>query len=331
MYEMEYLAMGSSRLELVVTNFQPEAKDIIVLELQHPQKQPLPAFSAGSHLEVYLANGLIRHYSLLNCSTEMHRYVIAVGLANQSRGGSQYIHHNIRVGDTLKVSHPRNNFPLVATEEYCFIAGGIGITPILSMIHWCIKNNKKWRLIYALRNKQRASFYEDLIKLSLDNIQFHFKDENEQQHINVKQIAQSLSENEHVYCCGPNTMMQSVQQATQHLPTEHVHFEWFSGPIIENSENSKIQTTDSFTLKLNRSGKDIQVMADQSILDALEQEGFELPFSCRAGICRSCETTVCSGIPDHQDLILSDEERAENKTMLICVSRAKSHIIELDL
>lgn len=320
--------MESSLLELVVTNFKSEAKDTIVLELQNLQKQPLPAFSAGSHLEVSLANGLIRHYSLLNCSSETHRYVIAVGLANESRGGSQYIHQNIRVGDMLKVSHPRNNFPLLATEEYCFIAGGIGITPILSMIHWCIKNHKKWRLIYALRHKQRASFYEDLIKLAPDNIKFHFNDENEQQHLNVEQIVQSLTENEHVYCCGPNAMMQSVQQATQHLPIERVHFEWFSAPVLDDS---KVQATDSFTLKLKRSGKEIQVMANQSILDALEQEGFELPFSCRAGICRTCETTVSSGTPDHQDMILSDEERAENKTMLICVSRAKSPTIELDL
>lgn len=328
MYEMESLAMESSLLELVVTNFQSEAKDTVVLELQHPQKQLLPRFSAGSHLEVYLANGLIRHYSLLNCSSEMHRYVIAVGLANEGRGGSQYIHHNIRVGDTLKVSHPRNNFPLLAAEEYCFIAGGIGITPILSMIHWCIKNHKKWRLIYALRHKQRASFYEDLIQRAPNNIQFHFNDENEQQHLNIEDLVKSLTENEHVYCCGPNAMMQSVQQATQYLPKERVHFEWFSAPVCDDS---RIQTTDSFTLKLKHSGKEIQVMADQSILDALEQEGFELPFSCRAGICRTCETTVCSGTPDHQDMILSDEERAENKTILICVSRAKSQIIELDL
>lgn len=161
-----------------------------------------------------------------------------------------------------------------------------------------------------------------------ENIKFHFNDENEQQHLNVEQIVQSLTENEHVYCCGPNAMMQSVQQATQHLPTERVHFEWFSAPVLDDS---KVQATDSFTLKLKRSGKEIQVMANQSILDALEQEGFELPFSCRAGICRTCETTVCSGTPDHQDMILSDEERAENKTMLICVSRAKSPTIELDL
>lgn len=320
--------MESSLFALVVTHVQAEAKDTLVLELQHPQRQDLPQFSAGSHLEVYLENGLIRHYSLLNCSSERQRYVIAVGLAQDGRGGSQHIHQKIRVGDTLKVSSPRNNFPLLDADAYCFIAGGIGITPILSMIHWCIKNHKKWRLIYALRHKQRASFYEDLIQLAPENIQFYFNDEHAQQHLNVEEIVKNLNASEHIYCCGPNAMMQSVQQAAQHLAPERVHFEWFSAPVLEHSA---IQTSDSFTLKLKRSGKEIQVMADQSILDALEQEGFELPFSCRAGICRSCETTVCSGTPDHQDMILSDEERAENKSMLICVSRAKSQMIELDL
>lgn len=322
--------MESSILELVVTKFHPEAKDTVVLELQHPQQQPLPPFTSGSHLEVHLANGLVRHYSLLNSPSESSRYVIAVGLATETRGGSQYIHHHIRVGDRLKVRQPRNNFPLVDTDEYCFIAGGIGITPILSMIHWCVENHKKWRLIYALRNKQRASFYEHLQAFGSENIHYHFNDENQHQHLNVEQIIASVSEKEHVYCCGPNSLMQSVQQASQHLEKQRIHFEWFSAPtpVLEQSE---INTSDSFILKLKRSGKEIQVMADQSILDALEQEGFELPFSCRAGICRTCETTVCSGTPDHQDMILTDEERDSNQTMLICVSRAKSEIIELDL
>lgn len=320
--------MESTQLDLVITDFKSEAKDTVVLELQNPHKFDLPAFSAGSHLEVYLANGLIRHYSLLNSSAEKHRYVIAVGLSAESKGGSQYIHQHLRVGDQVKVSHPRNNFVLGDTEEYCFIAGGIGITPILSMVHWCIQHHKKWRLIYALRHKQRASFYEYLMQLSPDNIQFYFNDENNDQHLNAHEIVDGLSEKEHIYCCGPNAMMQSVKDATQALSAERVHFEWFSAPAIAISE---VQSSGSFQLKLKKSGKKIQVKADQSILDALEEEGFELPFSCRAGICRTCETTICSGIADHQDMILSDEERDANRTMLICVSRAKSQILELDL
>lgn len=323
--------MENATLELVITDFQSEAKDTIVLELQHPQQQKLPAFSAGAHLEVYLANGLIRHYSLLNASAETQRYVIAVGLSAESKGGSRYIHQQLRVGDRLKVSLPRNHFALVDVDAYCFVAGGIGITPILSMIHWCITHQKKWRLIYSARHKQRAAFYEYLNELTAGHIQFHFNDEQNQQHLNVEQMISSLSEHEHLYCCGPNAMMQSVSNAAQSIESSRVHFEWFSAPSVNTTANVEVQREDGFTLKLRKSGQEIQVMPEQSILEALEQVGFELPFSCRAGICRTCEVEVCAGIPEHHDMILSDEERAANKSMLICVSRAKSQILELDL
>lgn len=325
--------MERASLELVITDFQSEAKDTIVLTLQHPQQQDLPAFSPGSHLEVYLANGLIRHYSLLNASVEKHRYVIAIGLSATSKGGSVYIHQQLRVGDRLKVSPPRNNFTLGDVEGYCFIAGGIGITPILSMIHWCIAHQKKWRLIYALRHKQRASFYEALMQLAPENIQFYFNDEHNEQHLNVESIIAGLAADEHIYCCGPNAMMQSVQRAAQLIAAERVHFEWFSAPVVEKmaTEITAMHSTDAFTLKLRKSNQEISVQSDQSILEALEQAGFDLPFSCRAGICRTCEVEVCAGTPEHQDMILSDEERDLNQSMLICVSRSKSPVLELNL
>ena len=324
---MEAFAMERSAFELRITDFKSEAKDIVVLELQHPEKKPLSPFTAGSHLEVYLQNGCIRHYSLLNCPSETYRYVIAVGLAPNGRGGSQNIHQALRIGDLLKVSPPRNNFSLVDASEYCFIAGGIGITPILSMIRRCIAQGKKWRLFYSVRNKQRAGFYEELQQLSESNIHFHFNDEHEGCQLDISKVVASLSPEEHLYCCGPEALMQSVKDAAHHLPAQHVHFEWFSAPA------SVPAATDSggFRVKLKRSGQEIPVMADQSILDALEQAGMDLPFSCRAGICRTCEVTVCSGMPDHLDMILSDEEKAANTSMLICVSRAKSAMIELDL
>lgn len=319
--------MESSALELRITDFKSEAKDIVVLELQHPQQKSLNPFTAGSHLEVYLQNGCIRHYSLLNCPTETHRYVIAVGLVPAGRGGSQNIHQSLRVGDLLKVSQPRNNFSLVDAPAYCFIAGGIGITPILSMIRWCIAHGKKWRLFYSVRNKQRAGFYEELQQLSNENVYFHFNDEHDGRHLDIDGVINSLSSQEHLYCCGPEALMQSVKDAAQNFPAQQLHFEWFNAPVSVPMATD----TESFSVKLKRSGQEIQVMADQSILDALEQAGFDLPFSCRAGICRTCETTVCSGTPMHHDMILSDEEKAANSSMLICVSRAKGSMIELDL
>lgn len=327
--------MDGNALKLVVSDFYAEAKDTVVIELKHQNAQQLPPFTAGSHLEVYLANGMIRHYSILNASADRQRYLIAVGLVPESRGGSSYIHQHIRVGDILTVSPPRNNFELADHEEYCFIAGGIGITPILSMIHWCIAHNKKWRLVYALRNKQRASFFETLHLLAPENIQFHFNDEQQDQHLNVDQIIQSLSEKEHVYCCGPIPMMQSVQKHTQYLAKERIHFEWFAAPTDgipqRNDDREDEQELDEFIVKLKQSGQEIPVLANQSILEALEQVGIDLPYSCRSGICRTCETAVCSGTPAHHDMVLSDEERASNQTMLICVSRSKSPVLVLDL
>ncbi|WOE32571.1 MULTISPECIES: PDR/VanB family oxidoreductase [unclassified Acinetobacter] len=321
--------MESLSIELVVTDIQAEAKDIILLELQHPQRQSLPAFTAGSHIEVYLVNGLIRHYSLLNSPTETHRYVIAVALAPQGRGGSQSIHHDLSVGDLVHVSHPRNHFRLHDADQYCFIAGGIGITPILSMIQHCITYQKKWRLFYTVRHKQRAAFYEQLQQWQNANIHFHFNDEHHGQHLEITNIVDSLSATEQIYCCGPTALMQSVQDASAHLSSHRVHFEWFN-PVVSLTTDHDIQQ-ESFTVQLKNSGQNIQVLADQSILEALEQHGFELPFSCRAGICRTCETTVCSGIPEHRDMILTEEEKAANTSMLICVSRAKSAVIELNL
>ncbi len=318
--------MERSAQELRIADFRSEAKDIVVLELEHPQKKPLSPFSAGSHLEVYLQNGCIRHYSLLNCPSETHRYVIAVGLAPNGRGGSQHIHQRLRTGDLIKVSSPRNNFSLADAPAYCFIAGGIGITPILSMIRWCSANHKPWRLFYSARSRQRAGFYEELQHLGAD-VQFHFNDEHAGQHLDVNAVMDSLSPQEHVYCCGPEALMQSVKDAAVHLPGQHVRFEWFSAPASAPQEADASE----FRVKLKRSGQDIPVLADQSILDALELAGFELPFSCRAGICRTCEVTVCSGTPEHHDMILSDEEKAAGTSMLICVSRAHSAVIELDL
>ena len=324
---MDTSEMENSPLELWITDFKSEAKDIVVLELQHPQKKPLSPFTAGSHLEVYLKNGCIRHYSILNCPSETHRYVIAVGLAADGRGGSTFLHQTLRVGDTLKVSTPRNNFQLLDTSTYCFIAGGIGITPILSMIRWCITHKKKWRLFYSARNKHRTGFYEELLHLEPENVHFHFNDEHNGQHLDISQVVATLVPDEHIYCCGPDTLMQTVKNLTDHLPTKQIHFEWFSAPELALAKTD----SESFVVKLKRSNQEIPVRADQSILEALEDAGMDLAFSCRAGICRTCEVSVCSGTPEHLDIILNEDEKLANNTMLICVSRAKSAVIELDL
>ncbi|WP_428424973.1 PDR/VanB family oxidoreductase [Methylibium sp.] len=314
-------------LQLEVSNFRSEAKDIVVLELRDRSRNSLPSFTPGSHLEVYLPDGLVRHYSIYNDPTERDRYCLGIGLSQNSRGGSRYIHESIRQGDTLVVSEPRNNFPLVAeAEEYCFIAGGIGITPILSMIKWCIGEGKSWCLYYCVRSRQRAAFYEEIRSLGTPaSVHFHFDEEQGGRFFEPCRALQDLSAAVHIYCCGPAPLMNAVQSATQERPEDHVHFEWFS-------PKSQIQVDHrAFTLVIRSSGRRLAVPPEQSILDVLDDHGISVPYSCREGLCATCQTTVISGIPDHRDSVLSMEQRASNRTMLVCVSRSRSDTLELDL
>lgn len=323
--------MNLQKLNLKIHDIRCEAKDTLVIELKDSKNALLPEFSAGSHLEVYLKTGLTRHYSLLNDPTERDRYVIAVSLDANSKGGSKFIHQKLKVGDMLTVSTPRNNFPLLDVDEYCFVAGGIGITPMLSMIHWCVANNKKWRLYYAVRNRQRAAFYEYLSNVEQkQNIHFHFNDENEAL-LDLDQIVQSATANEHIYCCGPNPLMLALKDTAAHMG-DRVHFEWFSAPTIAATHHQEGDAQGSdFTVKLAQSGHEIIVRSEQSILEAIEEQGIEIPFSCRAGICRACECKVLNGEPEHLDAILSESEKQSNQSMLICVSRSRSKVLELDI
>jgi vanillate O-demethylase ferredoxin subunit len=317
---------SNDRLTLEVADIQAEARDVVLLELRAPNGTALPAFEPGAHLEIELPNGLVRHYSLVNDSRERDRYVLGVGRAAQGRGGSAFVHQSLRRGAVLKTSPPRNNFRLdPAAERFLFIAGGIGITPIMSMLRWCEAQQRPWRLVYASRNAQRAAFCETLQPLA-SRVRFHFDD----QHSGVLDVKACLAEvqpGEHVYCCGPQPLMQAVQTHSSHLPGSDVHFEFFSVP----DEPAGTPVAGSFMVELRKSGQSLTIPADKSVLDVLEAHGHKIPFSCREGLCRTCETTVCSGEPEHRDYVLSQEERNANCSMMVCVSRAVSPVLVLDL
>jgi vanillate O-demethylase ferredoxin subunit len=313
-------------LTVVVADVRAEAKDVITLELRAITGGELPAFTPGAHLDVHLPGGLVRNYSLTNDWRERNRYVVGVGRAADSRGGSSYIHSNVRAGMQLKISAPRNNFPLEeSSASFLFIAGGIGITPIMAMVRWCVANGKSWRLIYAARSRQRTAFYEELCALGPDQVQFHFDDEAGQV-LDVARAISSWSEGESVYCCGPAPLMEAVKTLSENLPSGTARFEWFTVPQSDEPKDSN-----SFTVRLERSNVEFEVPEQKSILEVLEENGFELPFSCREGLCGTCVTNVCAGEPDHRDYVLSDEERESGKMMTICCSRSKSPLITLDL
>ena len=313
-------------LTVQVADVRAEARDVITLELRAIGGGELPPFEPGSHLDLHLPNGLVRQYSLINDWRERDRYVIGVGRAADSRGGSEFVHTAIRAGMQLKISAPRNNFPLDpdATDSL-FIAGGIGITPIMAMIRWCAANRKDWRLIYAARSRQRAAFYEELCALGGDRVRFHFDDECGRV-LDANQAISDWAEGQRIYCCGPDPLMNAVKTSTAHLPSGAVRFEWFTVP--ETDENL---SSDSFEVELARSNMKLAVPGDKSILEVLEENGFDIPFSCREGLCGTCVTNVCSGEPDHRDYVLSDEERESGKVMTVCCSRSRSPLLVLDL
>jgi tetrachlorobenzoquinone reductase len=309
-----------------VSDVRAEALDVMSLELRAVGGGQLPPFEPGAHLDVHLPNGLVRQYSLTNDCRERDRYMIGVARVADSRGGSSFVHSSIRAGAQVTVGGPINNFALdPRAERFLFIAGGIGVTPIMSMIRWCVANAKPWRLIYAARSRQRAAFYDQLYALAESNAQFHFDDERGQ----VLDVAEALAgwnEGEWIYCCGPAPLMDSVKALTEHLPPGTVRFEWFSTP-----DDREPQESNAFKVRLERTGVEFDVPEHKSILEVLEENGIEHPFSCREGLCGTCVTDVCSGELDHRDYVLTDEERASGKLMTICCSRSKSRLLVLDL
>ena len=309
-----------------VTDVRAEALDVMSLEMRAVGGGELPPFEPGAHLELHLPNGLIRHYSLTNDWRERDRYVVGVARVADSRGGSSFVHSTIRAGAQLTICGPINNFGLdPSAERFLFIAGGIGITPIMAMVRWCVAKGKPWRLIYAARSRQRAAFYEELRGLARDCAQFHFDDECGQV-LDVEEAVAGWNEGERVYCCGPAPLMDSVKALTGHLPRGTVRFEWFTTP-----DQDEPREANAFRVRLERSRLEFDVPEHKSILEVIEENGIEHPFSCREGLCGTCLTNVLSGEPDHRDYVLSDEERASGKLMTICCSRSKSPQLVLDL
>ncbi len=318
---------------LAVTACRAEALDVLSIELRDPSDAPLPAFEPGAHIEVIVpafdgSRELVRHYSLCNTSAEAHRYVIAVGRVDDGRGGSRAMHEHIRIGSRLSVKTPGNNFPLVHdARRYRFVAGGIGITPILSMIRWCESNQKDWTLLYCTRNRLRASFYETLRAYGA-RVRFHFDDEEGGKYPDlVREL--DVQEGSHVYCCGPQQLMHAVQKVCETWPAGNVHFEWFSAPDAPIGDLTLPDR--AFEVVLRSSGRRLTVRANSSILETLEQAGVNVPFACREGLCGSCETRLCGGEADHRDYVLSAPAREAQKSIMICVSRASSAVLMLDI
>ncbi|KJC56889.1 ferredoxin [Bradyrhizobium sp. LTSPM299] len=315
-------------LEVRVKRISYEAEGINSYELVSPTGGDLVPFTAGSHIDLHLSNGMIRSYSLVNDQRERHRYVIAVNKDAASRGGSRFVHDNFKVGDIITVSHPRNNFALQEGAELSvLIAGGIGITPLLSMVRQLETLRRPWKLFYAARTRLAAAFLDDLNALRPDigrNLHLDLDDERPGRLFDLAAIVKNAPAHAHLYCCGPVPMLEAFEAATADRPADHVHVEYFQAreaPAIEGG----------FEVRLVRSNRTIAVDAGKTILDALLDAGISANYACTEGVCGTCETRVIDGIPDHRDQFLSKDEQAANKSIMICCSGAKCRTLVLDL
>ncbi|MBI5322106.1 PDR/VanB family oxidoreductase [Bradyrhizobium sp.] len=318
--------MADGLQELRVKRISYEAEGINSYELVLPAGGDLPPFSAGSHIDLHLRNGMIRSYSLINDQSERHRYVIAVNKDASSRGGSSFVHDTFKAGDIVKASAPRNNFALREDAEYSLlIAGGIGITPLMSMIRRLETLGRPWKLSYAARTRRAAAFLDELDAIRPDaQLNLHFDDEHGGRPLDLAGVVVGTPTHAHLYCCGPLPMLDAFEKATAGRPASHVHVEYFQAKQAAAVDGG-------FEIKLARSKCTISVEPGKTILDAVLDAGIMANYSCSEGVCGTCETRVIEGIPDHRDLFLSPEEKAANKTIMICCSGSKSGTLVLDL
>ncbi len=292
-----------------------------------------PAVCAGGHVDLHLPNRQSRSYSLVNRPGENHRYVVAVNRDGSGKGGSRYLHDTLRVGQTLFISEPRNSFPLQESATHSvFIAGGIGITPLWSMVQRLAQLGAPWTLHYAARTRDGAAFVDQLVSLGSklqDEVNLHFDGGASDRRMDLQAVVQASPPDADLYCCGPVRMLEAFESAAAQRPPARVHREYFAAPPSPPTLAGVVD--EGFTVRLARTGKTIPVHPGTSILDAILHAGVDVTHSCMTGICGACATDVLGGTPDHRDMVLSDAEKASGATIILCCSRARSPELILDL
>ncbi len=316
--------MSEQKLTVKVEAVTRAADGINLYDLRPTAGTELPPFTAGAHIDLHLPNGLIRSYSLSNPQSERHRYVVGINNDRASRGGSRYIHETIKPGTTLTITAPRNNFALAETAPHTvFIAGGIGITPMMSMVQRLEALGRSWEMHYSARTRSLCAFHEPLSAHGA-KVRFNFDEEPGGKMLDLAAIVAALPPDAHVYCCGPTGMLKAFEAAAAGRPPGSVHVEYFTA-------KEEAATAGGYVVELKRTGGSYTVLPGKTILDTLLDAGLDVAHSCTEGICGTCETKVLEGIPDHRDSILSPAEQAANQTMMICCSGSKSAKLVLDL
>lgn len=318
---------GEPLLALRVARAEPAADGIHLFELRAPDGAELPPFAPGAHLSVRVPTGAMRNYSLCNDPHERDRYVIAVKREERGRGGSVGLIDGVRAGDTLRVSAPRDLFGFDArAPEYIFIAGGIGVTPVLSMLRWLRAERgdaARYKFYYLTRSASATAFLPELSSAELaDRVVVHH-DGGEP--ANAYDLWPALEEptRAHIYCCGPRPLMDAVRDMTGHWPEAQVHFEDFGSDLVRPRADDR-----PFRVRLGRGGEELEVPVGATILEVLRAHGRRVPSSCESGTCGTCRTAYLEGEVDHRDLVLAPAER--RRDLMVCVSRARSDLLVLD-
>ncbi|WP_330269380.1 PDR/VanB family oxidoreductase [Streptomyces griseorubiginosus] len=316
----------NDRLTLTVASRTPVSDGVVSLTLRRPDGGPLPSWTPGAHIDVLLdtdAGDLVRQYSLCGDPADRGAWQIAVLREPQGRGGSAYVHDRLLEGAGVRVRGPRNNFPLRPAARHLFIAGGVGITPILPMVEAAEAAGADWSLLYGGRTRTSMAFLDRLAPHG-DRVLVRPQDE-----YGLLDLAGHLGvpkEGTLVHACGPEPLLRAVQEHCAGWPPGTLGVERFAP--VQAAETGAAR---AFELELARSGLTLTVPPDRSVLETLEEAGVDVDFSCREGTCGTCETDVLEGTPDHRDSLLTEDERAAGDTMFICVSRSRGPRLVLDL
>jgi len=306
-------------LTLEVARIRQETPDTKIMELVSSDGGDLPAFAAGAHIDVFTGNDMRRSYSIASDPTDRRRYVIGVLRETEGRGGSAWMHEEVEQSDSLRVMPPLNNFPLQEdAAEHILIAGGIGISPVLAMGYRLRDLGAKFTLHYCTRSPEQTAFIGEVDEVFGQNVVYHHDGGDITRGIDLNRVLSDRPEGAHLYVCGPAGLMDAAVAAAAQWPTDSIHREYFSAVKAE-----KKWKNEAFEISLARHKKILTVPADKTILEVVREAGISIDSSCEDGLCSTCRTTLLNGNAEHRDAVLSEKEKNENRTIMICVSRAK--------
>lgn len=323
--------MTQAQILVRVERIERSVADVAVFDLVCADGSDLPAWEPGAHVDLHLPSGLVRQYSLCGDPANHRSYRLGILRDAAGRGGSVEACDRLAPGALLSIGEPRNHFPLKDAQAYVFVAGGIGITPMLPMVRAAQQAGKPWQLVYGGRTRASMAFLDEIARYAPERVRIVPQDEHGL--IDLAAIVEAAGLGTAIYSCGPAAMLTALEQVCDQAgKRSQLHVERFSAPLaVPAGANGEASPARAFKVELVKTGVTLDVAADRSLKSVLQEAGVEVPFSCEEGYCGSCETQVLSGEPEHHDCVLTPEEKAEGKFMMVCVGRCHSDLLVLDL